>query len=400
MFYAARRHRLQQQLTADEILLLFASSNFALPQEKPDILSDFYYLTGINDPEAIALITATDFILFLPCENLKYSRWKPLKITFQEAKTRYHADKVLPIDNFALNFTDATQLKIYSNLPQPIINLYFPCLANHTFFDSTILTSNLRVFKEAYELECIKEAAAISCSAHLRLMKALHYAKYEYELAAELLYEFTRVANATPAFSSIVASGKNSCILHYDKNDAILPKNSVIVVDAACSFKHYAADISRTLPTGGKFTPAARAVYEIVLETQLEVIQAIKPGITFTTLQSIAEQKLAAGLMKLGIIKNPTREQYCPFTIHKIGHFLGLNVHDAGDYTIPLQPGMVIAIEPGLYLPETLLPNNSPYKNIGIRIEDDILITESGCTNLTAKLPKTVAALESLTYSV
>ena len=216
--------------------------------------------------------------------------------------------------------------------------------------------------------------------------------------------EFTRLGGCPVAFRSIVGGGANACTLHYLKNSDKLIDGDLVLIDAGVEYKYYCADVTRTFPVNGKFTPKQRAIYEAVLTTQLEVINQIRPGIRFNSLQLLAERVITEHLVSLGLLKGKVgdlvaEQSFKPFFMHKIGHWLGLDVHDVGKYRLDdtwriLEPGMVLTVEPGIYItPNTLVDNK--WLNIGVRIEDDILVTENGCDVLTKMIPKTVAEIET-----
>ena len=228
----------------------------------------------------------------------------------------------------------------------------------------------------------------------------------EYELEAELLYEFQRNGARHPAYTSIVGSGANSCILHYNANNKTIKNGSLVLIDAGAEYQYYASDITRTFPANGKFTAEQRAVYNVVLDTQMAVIKTIKAGLPWEKMHETAVKVLTQGLVELGLLRGKTKEliakqAYLPFFMHRTGHWLGLDVHDVGRYAIQgkwrkLQAGMVLTVEPGIYISADLKTVPSRWHNIGVRIEDDILVTSRGCEVLSKKAPKTVAEIEAL----
>ena len=262
----------------------------------------------------------------------------------------------------------------------------------------------MRLKKGKYELATIKKATDITQKGHLRAMEKCHPQMYEYELEAELLYEFTRQGAREMAFESIVAGGTNACTLHYSKNNQKLASGELVLIDAGAKFEQYSADISRTFPVSGKFTKKQQLIYEIVLRAQKEVIQKIKPGISWDVLQTTAEYAITSGLIEAKILKGKIdtiieQKAYKPYFMHKIGHWLGLDTHDVGEYRLnkvwrTLEEGMVLTIEPGIYISPQLNNNHYKKKGIGIRIEDNILVTKNGYEILTSDLPKTVKGIE------
>ena len=252
----------------------------------------------------------------------------------------------------------------------------------------------------------MREAARITVAAHQRAMRACKHAKFEYELEAELMYEFTREGCRAPAYDSIVASGNNACTLHYTANDGLLAPGELVLIDAGAEFSCYAADVTRTFPVSGQFTAPQRAIYELVLAAQRAGIAAIRPGVPWDTMQKTIVTVLTQGLVDLQIMKGRVADlietqAYKPFYMHNSGHWLGLDVHDCGRYRIPagtwrdLEPGMVLTVEPGIYISHGMPGVDPRWWGIGIRIEDDILVTEQGHDNLTGALQTDPSEIEA-----
>jgi Xaa-Pro aminopeptidase len=279
-----------------------------------------------------------------------------------------------------------------------------PLEARPQLVDINGILSEMRLRKSEHEIAEIRKACEISMRSHLRAMQRCAPDIYEFELAAELFYEFIRLGGQRPAFPNIIASGADSCILHYENNNKKLMAGDLIVVDAGVEYGYYAADISRTYPVNGTFTEKQKVIYELVLASQKAVIKEIKPGITWNHLQDIADRVLTDGLVKLGFLTGDVseliaEEAHKKFTLHKIGHWLGLDVHDVGSYgeERKLEPGMVFTVEPGIYLGQYALEGidcDDDWYGIGVRIEDDILVTENGYEVLTSALPKEIADVE------
>ena len=250
----------------------------------------------------------------------------------------------------------------------------------------------------------MRRAGAISGAAHLRAMRATHPGMYEYQVEAELMHEFLREGALAVAYGSIVASGPNACVLHYRENNRQLADGDLLLIDAGCEFQGYASDITRTFPVSGRFTGPQKAVYEVVLAAQLACIDAVRPGAAFHDYHHVAERVLAQGFIDLGLLADTLDEalesgSYKRFYMHRAGHWLGMDVHDAGLYQVHresmrLAPGMVLTVEPGAYIrPADDVPE--AFWNIGVRIEDDVLVTHDGVLNLTATTPKSVADVEA-----
>jgi Xaa-Pro aminopeptidase len=263
----------------------------------------------------------------------------------------------------------------------------------------------MRLVKDAAEIDLMRRAAAISAQAHRRAMQAARPGATEYEIEAEILHEFRRQGSQSPAYTSIVAGGANACVLHYVRNDAPLMNGDLLLIDAGCELGGYASDITRTFPVNGSFSAPQRAVYEMVLEAQAAAIAVIKPGARWNEPHDAAVKVIAAGLIDLKLLSGSLdevleKETYRQFYMHRTGHWLGLDVHDVGDYKRDgawraLEPGMVLTVEPGCYIrPGPGVPPE--FSNIGVRIEDDALVTRAGCDIITEAAPKTVAAVEGL----
>ncbi len=268
------------------------------------------------------------------------------------------------------------------------------------------LLGEMRLFKSDAELALMRKAAQISVDAHLCAMRRCKYLQYEYELEAELIYEFSRQGCRNVAYDPIVGGGENACVLHYTDNNQALHAGDLVLIDAGGEYANYAADITRTFPINGQFTPEQRSIYELVLKAQKAGIAAIKPGLPWNGVQQIILQILTEGLCKLGILKGSVdqliaEEAYKPFYMHNSGHWLGLDVHDSGQYKIngqwrALEPGMVLTVEPGLYISSNMPGVEQRWWGIGVRIEDDVLVTPSGHEVLTAALPVDIDAIEAL----
>jgi Xaa-Pro aminopeptidase len=264
----------------------------------------------------------------------------------------------------------------------------------------------MRLIKNAAELKLMRRAATVSCQAHLRAMKACRADMYEYQIEAEVLHEFMDEGLRETAYSSIVAGGKNACVLHYTENKAKLKSGDLLLIDAGVECNHYAADITRTFPVSGKFSPAQKALYQVVLDAQYAAIEQIKPGIPWNKAHDVSVEVITAGLVELGLLKGKVStlikdEKYKQFYMHRIGHWLGMDVHDVGDYKVDnewrlLEAGMVLTIEPGLYIPSDCKKVAAKWRGIGIRIEDDVLVTKKGHEVLTQALPKEIDDIESL----
>ena len=267
------------------------------------------------------------------------------------------------------------------------------------------MIGNVRLIKDDHEIDLIKKACEISADAHIEAMKAVKEGDNEQYIESLYIHEFSKRGGRYPAYTPIVAGGENACVLHYVENDKDLKSNELLLVDAGCEYKMYAADITRTFPVGGKFSDEQLKVYEIVLRAMNAAIDSVKVGNSIMMPQEISEKVITEGLVEIGILDGDPDElhkegAYKDFYMHKIGHWLGLDVHDVGDYMegddfMKFKPGMITTIEPGIYISNSMDVDNK-WKGIGVRIEDDILVTKDGNENLTKKVPSDPHEIESL----
>jgi Xaa-Pro aminopeptidase len=383
--------------------------------------SHFYYLTGFAEPEAVLVLSSSKSILFCRERNPEREVWDGFRYGPERAKERFGFDEAHPIDALdealplllenqpalfypvgddpqwdsrAMQWLNAVRAKVRAGVAAP-----------DRVQDVRTLVDDQRLIKDAHEQAVMRRAARIAAGAHRRAMQATRAGRTEYEIEAELLYEFRRNGAQFPAYSPIVAGGANACVLHYVANDAPLHGGDLLLIDAGCELDGYASDITRTFPVNGRFSGPQREVYEIVLAAQRAAIATVKPGASWIAPHDAAVRVLAQGMLDLKLVSGSLdavleKESYKRFYMHRTGHWLGLDVHDAGDYRRggqwrPLAPGMTLTVEPGLYVradddvPERL-------RNIGVRIEDDVLVTAQGCEVLTAEAPKLVEDIEAL----
>lgn len=424
--FQQRRQQLAQQLPNDSIALI--ASGKEMPRNGDTHFrfrqsSDFYYFTGFNEPEAILLIIGGDrgkSYLFNRKKNSLLEQWTGKRLGQEHANKQLGVTGAYPIDELANHLLEflTNQAVIYYDLSnnelKKIIFNTIQTLKNqirrgitvpNTLSDLEPLISEMRLFKSEAELNLMRQANSISIAAHKRAMKACTQLNFEYQLEAELIHEFMSNGCRNTAYDSIVGSGANACILHYTDNNQPLTPGDLVLVDAGCELENYAADITRTYPINGQFTAAQRSIYELVLKAQQAGINSIKPGLPWNKIQETMVQVLTEGLVELNILKGKlsaliAKEAYKPFYMHSSGHWLGLDVHDSGRYKLdnewrPLQPGMVLTVEPGLYIPAASNIDKR-WWNIGVRIEDDILVTTTGYENLTRDLPVSVNDIEAL----
>jgi Xaa-Pro aminopeptidase len=374
--------------------------------------SHFYYLTGFTEPEAVLVLASGKSILFCRERNPEREIWDGFRYGPEAARERFGFDQAHPIAAL-----DGEMQKLLENQPA----LYYPMGADAEWDARAIRWLNavrakvragvaaperdMRLVKDAHELGVMRRAARIAAAAHRRAMQRTRPGRFEYEIEAELLYEFRRNGAQFPAYSPIVASGANACVLHYVFNDALLRDGDLLLIDAGCELDGYASDLTRSYPVNGRFSAAQRELYEIVLAAQRAALDSVRAGSAWNEPHDAAVKVLAQGLLDLKLISGNLeevleKETYKRFYMHRTGHWLGLDVHDAGDYKRQgnwrtLAPGMTLTVEPGLYIrAEDDIPER--LRNIGIRIEDDVLVTETGCEVLSAEAPKAIADIEAL----
>ncbi len=386
--------------------------------------SYFYYLTGFGEPESVFVLVGGKnprAILFCREKNPERELWDGVRCGPRAARKTYGFDETWPIET------------LDEKLPQLLANkdsVYYPTgmdaswdtrvigwvnqvrgqarsgvSAPGDIRDIRVILDEMRLIKDDHEIGVMRRAAAISAAAHCRAMQATRPGRMEFEIEAELLHEFRRNGSQFPAYSSIVAGGANACILHYRENNARLKRGDILLIDAGCELDGYASDITRSFPVDGRFNKAQREIYELVLAAQAAAIASVRPGKSWQAPHDAAVRVLVRGFIKLGLCKGSVPDviasgDYRRFYMHRTGHWLGLDVHDAGEYKQDgawktLRPGMVLTVEPGCYIrPAPNVPKQ--YWNIGIRIEDDVLVTKTGCEVITAAAPKTVAQIEAL----
>ncbi len=441
-YFENRRNQLLKKIEKDSIVILFTADvkhrnddvDFPFRQE-----SNFYYLTGWNEENAIAVLIPGEnnthqFILFCQKKDPKQEVWTGRIIGQEKAKEIYRADEAYVIDEFKAKLPELLKDRkkiYYSELDarKHEINPEYKKILLDSIGD--IATTNImpmihemRLVKDKYEMECINKAIEITAKGHFRTMLLTNESmKREYEIEAEFVYPITKQGARTVGYPNIVATGENACILHYPHNNAKLKKGALTLMDAGAEFENYTADITRTFPINGKFSKEQRDIYELVLKAQEEGIKHVIPGTTWKAIENVVARVLTEGLMKLGILEGKDLEgeafdekldellekgAYEPFYMHNPGHWMGLDVHDPTPNSIPthksskdkyfrvFEKGMVITMEPGIYIaPGT--PNVDPkWYDIGVRIEDDLLVTSHGCKVLSDYLPRQVSDIEAI----
>jgi Xaa-Pro aminopeptidase len=424
--YAARRARLAAAMGEGVAVLATAAEQLRNRDSHYPYRYDsyFYYLTGFPEPEAaLVLVGGKSPRSILFCRNRDPEReiWDGLRYGPEAARERFGFDEARQIGSL-----DEALPQLLEN--QPV--LHFP-LGADAAWDARALgwlnavrarsragisapqevrdvrapLDDMRLVKDDHELAVMRRAARIAAAAHRRAMQATRPGRNEHEIEAELLYEFRRNGAQFPAYSPIVAGGANACVLHYVANDAPLAAGELLLIDAGCELDGYASDITRTFPVSGRFSAAQRAVYELVLEAQRAAIAAVRPGTPWNVPHDAAVRVLAQGMLDLKLLAGTLdealeKETYKRFYMHRTGHWLGLDVHDAGEYRAggawrPLAPGMALTVEPGLYI-RAAADVPPALANIGVRIEDDVVVTAQGCEVITAEAPKAIADIEAL----
>jgi Xaa-Pro aminopeptidase len=389
--------------------------------------SDFLYLTGFDEPEAIAVIKASNdgpkYTLFVRPRDPEREIWDGRRAGTEGAQKEYGADEAFPIEQFKEKLGD------YLN---GAANLYYrigngrPDLdemvvgqirrlralgrrgvsAPEAIIDTASITHEMRLFKSEEEVELMQRAADIGAEGHVAAMKAARPGMNEYEVEALIEYTFRKNGATGPAYTSIVGGGANATVLHYINNDAVLQDGDLLLIDAGAEYGGYASDITRTFPVNGRFTPAQRDIYDLVLKTQMACVERVRPGTNVDELKNYSIELLTEGMVRLGLLKGDPKklieeEKYKQFYMHGLGHFLGLDVHDVGRYHIKdearrLEPGMVMTVEPGLYVATDTKDIPEKYLGIGVRIEDDVLVTEDAPRVLSGKAPKQPEEIEEL----
>lgn len=425
--HAARRARYLEKLGDQAALLVAplhahrnADSEYRYRQS-----SDLFYLTGWEDPEAVALfrpLSEVPFILFVQPKDAEREVWTGIREGVEGATRRYGADAAFPIHELgsrlgplllgygALHYRVGDDAALDRTVFGAIRAMAKPAGRNGgeipwMCVEPGRLVGELRVRKEAGEIELLREAGRISGLAHARAMAVGRPGAFEYEVEAAVDGYFRSSGGNAPGYTTIVGGGKNACILHYITNREQLRDGDLCLVDAGCEYKYYTADITRTFPVNGRFSAPQRALYEVVLRAQLDAIDAARVGQPFKAMHDIAVRRLTEGMVDLGLLSGGVdelihREAFKRYYMHGTGHWLGLDVHDSGAYwhgfdSRTLEAGMVVTVEPGIYVPpnDELAPTE--FRGIGIRIEDDIHVTDEGPENLTASCPKSIEEVEA-----
>ncbi|MCP4410598.1 MAG: Xaa-Pro aminopeptidase [Gammaproteobacteria bacterium] len=418
--FAKRRKALMRRMGGESIAIIpsagvqFRNRDIDFPFRQD---SDLLYLTGFNEPESVAVLVPGrkqgQYVLFCRERDEDKELWYGRRSGLQGAVSQHAADDAFPISDLdeilpglleqrkRVYYTLGRSVEFDQRLMGWVNQIRAKARSGshvpHEFISLDYLLHELRLHKSRAEIAAMKKAAGIAVSAHRRAMRACRSGMYEYEIEAEILYEFRR-SGTVPAYPSIVGGGANTCILHYTENSAVLKDGDLLLIDAGGEYDGYASDITRTFPVNGRFTAAQRALYELVLKAQKAAMKKVQPGNRWNDPHDAAVKVLTRGLVALGLLKGrPNKlvkdEAYRRFYMHRTGHWLGLDVHDVGNYRIDedwrvLKPGMTLTIEPGLYIPKHSKGVSRRWWDIGIRIEDDVLVTSKGHEVLTQALAK------------
>ncbi|NJM60099.1 MAG: M24 family metallopeptidase [Oscillatoriales cyanobacterium RU_3_3] len=423
--YKQRRERLMAKIGSGTAIFRSAPAAIAHNDVEYNYRqdSDFFYLTGFNEESAVAVLAPHHeehkFVLFVRSKDPEKETWSGYRAGVEGAKELYGADEAFPINELEEKLPKYLEKadRIYYHFgrdrtfDQTVLNHWQQLMATYpkrgtgpiAIEDSNIILHPMRLVKSETEIALMRQAADISVAAHNRAREFAKPGRYEYEIQAEIEHTF-RLQGATPAYPSIVASGTNSCVLHYIENNRQMQENELLLIDAGCACNYYNADITRTFAISGKFTSEQKIIYDLVLRAQLQAISQVYPGNPYSKIHETAVRVLVEGLMDLKLLVGDIEEiikeeKYKPFYMHRTGHWLGLDVHDAGVYQYGenpqlLQPQQVLTVEPGIYISPQIKPvEGQPevpdrWRGIGIRIEDDVLVTVEGNQVLTAGVPK------------
>jgi len=427
--YQQRRQDLINHMEPNSIAIL-ASANPLLRNGDSEYRfrqsSDLHYLTGFDEAHAVLVLIPGrekgECLLFCQEKDPLKELWNGrllgpdaaiLQLGVDDAFPITDIDDILPgliegcervyyamgkdeqFDHRVMEWVKVVRLKVRSGVHSP-----------GEFMVLDHLLHEMRLIKSKAELDIMRESGQIAVRAHKRAMQVSKPGLFEYQVEAEFMHEFFRSGCRAPAYTSIVAGGANACILHYNENNMVLNNGDLLLIDAGCEYEYYASDITRTFPVNGRFSPEQKAIYELVLTAQLAAIEQVKPGNHWNDPHDTTVKVLTAGLVELGLLQGEVDKliesgAYRDFYMHRAGHWLGMDVHDCGDYKIDgkwrqLEPGMVLTVEPGLYVAVNNEKVEPRWRGIGVRIEDDVAVTRSGYEVLTSGLPKTVAEIETL----
>lgn len=430
--YKRRRRQLMRMMGSNSIAILPSAPQAKRNRDveyryRPD--SDFHYLTGFSEPEAVAVLIPdrkhAEYILFCRERDKKREIWDGARAGQEGACEIHGADDSFPIgdlNDILPRMLEQCERVFYAMGCNPELDKHLSewinDIRNHSrsglsgpieFVALDHYLHDMRLYKSRSEAKAMRTAAKISAKAHRRAMQVCRPGMKEYQLEAELNHEFAMHGARAEAYPAIVGGGNNACVLHYIDNSDELQDGDLVLIDAGCEYDYYASDITRTFPVNGRFSEPQKELYEVVLEAQLAAIEATKPGNHWNDPHEAAVKSATKGLVELGILKGSVPKlikdkSYEKYYVHRTGHWLGMDVHDVGDYKIDgewrlLEPGMALTIEPGIYIPKGTRGIKSQWRNIGIRIEDDVLVTKQGHDILSKDAPKTVSEIETVMNS-
>ncbi len=427
--FAARRLRLAEQLPSNSIALI-PSAELQLRNSDVDAPfrqdSYFYYLSGFDEPSAFAVLVksadAVRYIMFCQPRDPEMEIWNGYRQGPEGVVANFQVDQAFSIEKldeqmpmllngiktvlFCMGSPHKTETKVDGWLAAMRLKRRQGVIVPTALEDLAPRLNEMRLIKSAEEVAVMRTAAEISAQAHIKAMQRCKVGMREYQLEAEIQYHFMQHGSRLPAYSSIVGGGKNGCVLHYVANQDLLRDGDLVLIDAGCEWDYYAGDITRTFPVNGHFTDEQKAIYNLVLSAQAACLVELKPGVPWEHTHDISVRVITEGLVALGLLTGETDEliekgAYKAFYMHRLGHWLGMDVHDVGDYKVagewrPLEPGMVMTVEPGIYISPDNITVDERWRGIGIRIEDDVLITQDGYEILTASVPKQIEEIEAL----
>lgn len=403
MIHQNRRKELLSQIDDNAVIVIstnpeqFRNGDVTFPF-RPN--SDFFYLTGFKEPQAVAVISRSTYTMFLRDKDPDREIWDGERLGLADAPETLKLEKALNINllkDHLSQLITAENVVYFDEKPCDLDRTLSSLLSSYTLKSLQDPLHEMRLIKDEFEISTMQRAANVSMVAHVLAMKNVSPNMFEYELQSIFDAHFVK-NNAAHAYTPIVAGGKNACILHYIENNKPLKDGDLVLIDAGCEFENYASDITRTFPVNGRFSTAQKQIYQIVLDAQLAAIDSIKPGVSVHKPHEIASNIIRKGLESLGLLA--LDEPLSNFYMHGTGHWLGMDVHDVGKYQQDQQhrkfeEGMVITVEPGIYIRKSD-KINPIYHNIGIRIEDDVWVTNAGNTVLTEQLAKTIDEIETL----
>ncbi|ORM85805.1 Xaa-Pro aminopeptidase [Pantoea allii] len=427
--FQQRRQALLAKMVPGSAALIFAAPEVTRSNDSEYPFrqnSDFWYFTGFNEPQALLVLIKSDenhnhSVLFNRVRDLTAEIWFGRRLGQDAAPAKLGVDRALPWNDIGeqlhllLNgldevyhaqgqYAEADKL-VFSALDKLRQGFRQNLSAPASLTDWRPWVHEMRLFKSPEEIALLRRAGEISALAHTRAMQTCRPGLFEYHLEGEIHHEFNRHGARFPSYNTIVGAGENGCILHYTENECEMQDGDLVLIDAGCELQGYAGDITRTFPVNGKFSPPQRAIYNIVLKSLETALARFRPGVSIREVNDDVVRIMVTGLVELGVMQGEVdaliaEDAHRKFFMHGLGHWLGLDVHDVGHYGTPsrdriLEPGMVITVEPGLYIaPDADVPVE--YRGIGIRIEDDIVITENGNENLTDSVVKDPDAIEAL----